>query len=273
MDADHFEYWKRVGAKVSSHVHGQRDQAFDQALIEGLALYSFITEDFRAKTTKNTDLVEKLGAMLILTQDILRGLLAAHRELSPVSLATLTRVAAEVHFNLRFIVSGPDPAKYADRYFRYQEIEKLIHDSKRPQSELSMLSPGTKDEIKKTCPEWIKPSGEFRTYWTAEPTLMKIAQVAKAAGLEDDYRDMYSTTSKFVHGSALVTNLYRGPHGVGAVGQRALCKQLATLALGYCTKNLKDFCEFFGVKHDEMAIAHWQHRLLEACQDVLPPGQ
>lgn len=267
-DMDHIDYWNRVSPRLLRYVQDQRDQAFDQVLLEALALYSFITEGLKTKATKNSESVEKLGSMVVLTQDILRGLIASHRELSPVSLAALNRIAIEIHINLRFITGSSDPIKYADRYFRFQEIEKLIHDEKRLDPDLSMLPAGKKEEIKKTCPEWIEPTGKLKTYWTAESALRKVIDIAKAAGLEGEYRGMYSMTSKFIHGSAIVTSLYSGPRGVNAIGQRAFCKRLASITLDYCTNILKDLCSFFGVTYDRTALTHWRLRKMEACKDV-----
>ena len=106
----------------------------------------------RAKVTKKQEHVDQLAAPLILTQDILRGLIAGERELSPVTLAALARIALEVHVNLRFITKGPDPAKYADRYSRYGEVEKLIHDRRRGPSEPFMVSPALEAAIRSKCP-------------------------------------------------------------------------------------------------------------------------
>ena len=150
--ADHLKYWADVDPRLSAFVRSQFDKPLDQALLEALALYSFVTEDFKAKVTKKQEHVDQLAAPLILTQDILRGLIAGERELSPVTLAALARIALEVHVNLRFITKGPDPAKYADRYSRYGEVEKLIHDRRRGPSEPFMVSPALEAAIRSKCP-------------------------------------------------------------------------------------------------------------------------
>jgi hypothetical protein len=146
---------------VLAFVANQRDQAPDQALLEPLALFSFVTEDFKAKATKKQEHIEQLATMVILTQDVLRELIAGERESSPVTLAALARIALEVHVNLRFITKGPDPAKYADRYRRCAEIEKLTYQRGRPK-ELRCFLLQWRQTSEPTAPNGSSPTDNSR---------------------------------------------------------------------------------------------------------------
>src|SRR2546430_249121 len=126
---NHMEYAQAVGPRLDQFINQQRDPAVEAALAEGFFLFSFVMEDFKEKATKNADLFLKIGIQLITMQDALRMLHVAVAGLSTVTVATLTRVALEHYCKLKFIITSDNPALYADRYERFAQIERLIHDS------------------------------------------------------------------------------------------------------------------------------------------------
>lgn len=273
-DKNHLEYAQRVGPLLDQFVNQQRDLPVEAVLVEGFFLASFVMEDFKAKATKNAELFDKLGIQLITMQDALRMLHVAVAGLSTVTVATLTRVVLEQRAKLKFIFTREDPALYADRFERFGQVERLIHDSTKEDG-AKMISPAELERIGKLCPEWIVTKENkkkrrpvvngFWSNWTADERYTSIRAVAEAAGMLDEYETTYAMTSKFVHGSSLLENLYRGPQGnIGPVGQPVHCKRMAFLAVKNALDAVKEAAQFFGVPWNDDHCAEWKYRLLEA---------
>lgn len=264
---DHLQYWDYVAPRLGVFVQQQYDAAFDHALLEALAFYSFTSENLSDRATQRKEDVPKAAPLIIITQDILRGLLAAHRDLSLVSLAALARVALEARITSHFIITSDDPPKYLDRYFRFADVRALIDDfHKMKAGELSLLSPHRREQLEGNATEWVRKklagkNGGYLDAWTAEEGLGSVAKIAEVAGLGPEYRSTYAVTSKYVHCSSMVRGLYSGPNGMNAIGQKEHCRTLATLGMGHAMAVLSDLCEYFGVPFDRVAHGGWVVRL------------
>lgn len=269
---NHVEYAAAVAPRLQKFIDGQRDRKFELALGGAFSLYSFITEDFRAKATANLEIYDCIGVMMVEVQDAFRGILHGQASLSPVTLAALTRVALEVRFNLEFIVSRDDPAVWADRYKRYGQVSTLAHDVGKP-SDQRRLSEEEVARIRRACGEWVRerPEGglKFNFNWTADSRFDSLKKIAAAVGLTPDYESTYSVTSNYVHGTYLLINAYHGPQGIGPVGGVGKCKQMAFLGANHCLSTMKAACAFFGVPLDDLVYALAREAMREACRDLL----
>jgi len=273
----HHDYAADVGPKLQQFIEQQRDRPFENVLGEAFMLFSWVMEDFEAKTktTQQKEMFKKLGIILIEMQDALRGLHAGQVDLSAVTVAALARIIFELRCNLRFIFTRKDPALYADRFNRFAGIEKLVHDDRKLAGQ-RMLSPAERDRIQKDCPEWIKrkKSGEIRydLNWTADPQFDSFKKIAEAAGLLTEWEIMYDVTSKFVHGSPLLVNGYRSPNGhVGPIGRPDHVKQTSAIGAKWAIDALMDAARFFGVPFERFTQAQWWARLIAASKELLPP--
>jgi len=262
------DYAQAVGQQLQSHLEKLRDHPFEESLLEAVLLYSFTIEGMEAKASNHVQVLKRVGVILVALNDVLRGILAAQQNLCPMALATSARVATELAAKLRFIVTGPDPEKYSDRYWRHQQIEKLLHDQRKPKPRLTKAEV---DSILARCPEWIrkKSDGSHRLSdnWTAESQFDSLAKVAKAADMADDDERLYSVTSKYVHGSPLMAHGYREGASIGALGDPKRCKQMASLGALQCMVALRVACEFFGIEW-EANYRPWQARFLEVVDDI-----
>jgi hypothetical protein len=210
------EYRNAVAPHLDAMIAARRDPECEDVLAHAFLLFSFVIEDMQAKATKNKEILNQIGIMLVELQDVLRGVVHGMNVVSPVVIAALLRVAFEVRCNLQFIFSRPDPGLFADRYRRFARVSELAYDeSLAPEQRL--IKPQTRQDILKACAEWItvKPNGElhFGHNWTHQKEFRSVKQRAEALGLASDYRAAYAATSQYVHGTALLWNGYRGPDG------------------------------------------------------------
>lgn len=120
------DYWKGVGPRLRAHLESQRDRKFEAALTEGVARFSFAVAGFSKRAARNQELLPKVTGLLVVNHDVVLSVLPAYVHLSPATLAALARIAFEAHVNFSFIAASDDPAKWADRYFRFGEVEKLL---------------------------------------------------------------------------------------------------------------------------------------------------
>jgi len=270
---DHHSYWRDVAPRLNAHVEKHRDAAFEAALIEALALFSFVQETFQLESTQNQHLLGHLAPMMVETLDILRALPAAMAELSPVALASLARISFEVHCNLVFITGTGDAPKWADRYARFSQVQKLLREHKRPDDRRAIFSDAELAAIRNSCQEWIritkKGKEEILTHWTADDRARTLRQIATRIGMLGEYGTVYSATSAFVHGASSVGNFYLSSGGLGAIGSPAVCKRLAYLGAHYSIKTLIAASQFFGVPISDDALDTWRGGLIESSKELL----
>lgn len=255
------EYRNAIAPHLDAVIASRRDPECELVVAHAFLLFSFVIEDMQAKATKNKEILDKIGIMLVELQDVLRGLVHGMNVVSPVVLGALLRVSFEVRCNFQFIVTRSDPALFADRYKRYGRVSELEHDLSLPPEE-RIVKPGTREDILKTCAEWIttKANGDLRFGhdWTLQNEFSSLKKRADALGLASDYLKVYGATSQFVHGTALLWNGYRGPDGtVGPIGTTGQCRWMAMLAAMHCMNVVQDAASFFGFECDQREYDLW----------------
>jgi hypothetical protein len=263
------EYWSDISQRLERHINNKRNKIVENCLTHSFAFYSFVEESFITRTTKNQALLQHTSIMLVHMQDVLRGLISAQAELSPVATAALLRIALEVRCNQLFIIKSSDPAMYADRYSRYAGVEKLLHDQHEPLDAHRLLSADEAGRIRSTCPEWLNSSGKVEVmHWTADKKYNSLKKLADAVGLSDEYRKLYSFGSKFIHGSKLLENLYAPNGSLGALSNPELCSQLSVLAAAQSVHMIREATNFFGVPLPEDDYAAWLHNWLQCYESL-----
>jgi Family of unknown function (DUF5677) len=120
--------------------------------------------------------------------------------------------------------------------------------------------------IVQDCHEWFE-NGKLRKrpHWTAEKEADSLKKLALKVGLEDDYRAMYSLTSKYIHGSSLLRNTYR----TGCVGNPRDNCGLALMACSHCIDLLKALATFFGVPYATDDELQW-HIYVSKAHEMVP---
>lgn len=93
------------------------------------------------------------------------------------------------------------------------------------------------------------PSGNLvkNLHWTAEPG-KNLREIAKAVGKEDMYISLYATNSKFVHGSNIVSNLYRDDKmQLHFNGRPDHCARMAILTCQFWLETIEAHFAYFGI--------------------------
>jgi hypothetical protein len=260
IERDVMGYWEVFGPRLQAEVQRRIILEVDQAVLFSVAFYSCVMETFTARATKNQPLLDKIGAAIVHVQDALRGVLAGYRDQSPVTLAAAHRIALEQRCNMRFVFQSGDPAKYADRWWRFLEVERFLWESKRIDPAQPVVPPAELARIQGMCPEWIQNGKVVRKHWTAEPSINSFRDVAERVGMLNDYLSMYSSTSKFVHGSPLLKNIYRGV----CLGAPAENGTQAMLGSTHSIYMLTEMAEAFGVAYRKDDYIQWAARIVAA---------
>ena len=254
-------YWNEIKDRLRAEVNKRIMPEVDQAVLFSIAWFSCVQETFLERATKHQDWVGNLGAALVHIQDVLRGVLAGYREQSPVTLAAMHRIALEVRCTMAFILRSEEPRKYADRWWRYMDVQRYLYDlPKRPEEK--MISPAEKSRIESTCTELFEDGKVRIKYWTADPSSSKFRVIAERVGMLEDYQTMYELTSTFVHGSALLRNAYR----TGCVGIAADNARQALFPCKHAIEMLIEMADFFGVPYRQDDHAEWSVRTVAAME-------
>jgi hypothetical protein len=205
--------------------------------------------------------------MLVVLEDLLRCLVHTQRGLSPVGAAALQRMALEIRCNFLFITKGPDPKKYADLYARYADVERVLHDQFNGPDDPPMLRSGEEASIRARCPEWFtNASGKVGVmHWTADASLKSLKALSKRVCLENEYHQLYGSSSMFVHGSSQLRNVYQHPvKGIGSLATPTTCTQMTLITTMHCMKTLEVAVDYFGVPSFEPDHINWGLMWLDA---------
>lgn len=261
-----FKYWKGVAPRFDAFLQANENPLVRRYLLNSFAIFSFVIEDFDNKTAKHSDLRPKLSVFLVEIHDLVRGVIANHAHMTLSPLALILRTAFEIQVHFRFIVKSPDPAKWADLYDRYQEVEQLLGAKSSP----GIPDPTEADfeRVATRNPEWFKHGTHTPMdgiNWTADKRL-NLREMAKVphVNLEEEYKSLYKTNSKFTHASPLIRNMYRKGGSLRSVPDRKQSDQLAMLAATTCLKILEEACEFFGANFPKYDYCIVCNDMLEA---------
>lgn len=252
--SDEFKkYWKDTSQHLSTYVTSKRDHEVEQLITSTLFFFAYSTEDLTSKVTKNQNDLNKLNSYIIIAIDTLRGLLRCQEELSLASLSLLNRMTFEIHCNLQYMFSHQSPAQMIDRNFRFGDVEKYKHSQQIGAA--VKLSREQEIQIKKNCPEWFDVSGKLikaHYCWNAEPTVGNFREITKVLKMEEQYVSLYSTNSKFVHGSSLTLNMYRdNKKKVHFNGSTIFCSSISIATCNYWLDTLENYTNYFGITINE----------------------
>ena len=95
-----------------------------------------------------------------------------------------------------------------------------------------------------------------QVHWSAVKGMNLRAMAAvKHVDLEEDYKSLYKTQSKFTHASPLIANMYRKAGGLRCIPSPEQSTELALLAIVLCMRTLEEFYEFLGIIWPAMEFA------------------
>jgi hypothetical protein len=195
--------------------------------------------------------------------DILRGILFAQKNLLLATSAFHLRSAFEIRCNLKFIFQHTNPKQQCERlsdFFRYEQIVG---------SRLSPNLPYEGEPVEKAFaqrhPYWAnKSTGLLKNNadWNGEGKGFK--EICDDLGWQDQYFQMFKITSKFVHGSPIVRNMYQqAGKGMGCIPDSKHPTMFSLLATNTITDCLMEYCEFFGVEFPELDYRIIQTEMLK----------
>ena len=250
---DFKKYWEDTSRHLSTYVSSKRDLEVEQLITSTLFFFAFSTENLSTETRKNKSDLYKLSSYVIIGIDTLRGLLRSQEELSLATLSLLNRMTFEIHCNLLYMFNHQSPSQMIDRNFRFGEVEKYKHSQQRDAT--VKLSEEQKNQIKKACPEWFDTNGTLRRdnyCWNAEPTVGNFREITKVLKMEEQYVSLYSTNSKFVHGSSLTLNMYKdNKQRIHFNGNPVFCSSISIATCNYWLDTLESFTNYFGIQINE----------------------
>jgi hypothetical protein len=245
---NHNEYWEYLEPRLAIHLANSVDSEVVAALMECLKHFSFCTEGLKAKIKANKLIAPKLDLFLVFGLDHLRCANLLYKNLNLAPAAISARATLENWVNLRFIVKDKRPKHFADLYFRYQEIFKLMSLKKSP-----FLDPLSSEDEKKVLsenPEWVdNETGRLfkQTHWTAKKGMTFMTMLSNLK--MEKYYSLYKTCSQFTHASSITINLYNSPNGFGAIAQEIQSRRMCLLIAIFAMETLTDYCNFFKVDY------------------------
>lgn len=261
------EYWDEIAGKLDADIKGRRLPDAEKYIDYALGFYSYMTEDLIEKVTKNGDIVKHTFPLMVELQDILRAILFAQRHLLLATSALHLRTSFEIRCNLNYIFQHTDPKTICERlsyFFRYEQIVG---------SRLSPTLPYEGEAVEKKFasehPYWAnKKSGLLRdsACWNGEDKSLK--DICIDLKWEPEYFQMFKLTSKFVHGSPIVRNLYLTKTGLGCIPDTKHPTMFSLLATNNITECLMEYCKFFGIDFPETDYRSIQSEMLKV-QKVL----
>ncbi|WP_413294667.1 DUF5677 domain-containing protein [Bdellovibrio sp. HCB185ZH] len=254
------EYWKTVGPALEKFIVGQHNEPASQYLLSSYAYYSFSLEGLPKKIQKHNELVENAYPLLMQLQDILRGNLIAQDQLLLTNAGLNLRVAFEIRVNLRFIYQHDTPAVILQRLSDFFDYEVLMGRKNSP-----YLEPPSEEEEKVFCrkfPFWAKGDRLIsNAVWNGDGKTAK--DICDLVGMSNEYQSIFKMTSKLVHGSPLIKNLYRNCAGLNSIGNLETVTMFAALSTHHAMESLHEFFDFFGVEYDPLPYALIQRHMLQ----------
>ncbi len=256
-------YWADVEPRLAAEVAAQRNPQTVAALSDAVGLCGFVTEKPVSKVTRHAPEHLKLAPLILEQVDVLRGIRAAYDAQTVAALAVSLRTAFELRCGIVFVAKSGEVSKHADLFERFAHVERMRFARTDP---AKTKDPAELEAIaRQKAPEWFDPtSGKLlaRSHWTGPRRT--ILDVAKEAGLEQDYRTVYASTSMIAHGSYLVRNLYERPEAFRLVATREKCDQMAILGASNSLDALGEWCELFGIAYPRMDLVLIRRALLVA---------
>lgn len=275
-------FWNDLEPRLKAHLATVRDRDAEYIIRCFTGFAAYYVEDAHQLRTKNHDAAIQLAPLLMQNVDILRGLLAGMEALSVVTLAALARIAFETHVNLRWILSRPssDVPMFARRFAEFFNVERLVHEHDKYRSK--KIRAACLKEIEQKWPDWMDAKGKPIKHWTAlqvngramttsklceqideairaqkkaadpnwKPAPLGPDDLEELGEFESAYNGLYAMTSKPIHASSTIRNLYLTGESFGPLPNAKSCASMALLGASYCQKTLLRFLDFAGIGFD-----------------------
>lgn len=239
------DYGKRLRPSLAAFVSSERKPEVEEHLEEMFWLYSYVVEDFETKISRNKELCRSFFPMMVEIQDLMRGALVCQQNNLLASASLTLRTVFEIYVNAKFIFESSDPMKYLQRLIDFATCEELLGHKLSP----ALKSPPKEVEadFAKRHPYWATKDQKLKDspIWNGEGKSLKT--LCEDLKLGELYFRLYKPTSKFVHGSPVVRNLYRKGNAMGAIAPQPQTMRMTLLTADLVHKFLKDSCAFFGV--------------------------
>lgn len=259
---DWISYWKDVAVKLEGHIRSQRDENAESYIKCCFAFFSFVTEDFVAKATKNNDHIQAVTPMVIELQDILRATFMSQSFLTLATSAFNLRAAFEIRCNLVYSYKHASPAEMFQRLTDFIRYEQIVGSRLSPS--LGYEGETVEKEFASKHDYWRnKASGLLKDNadWNGEGK--KLKDICDELKWQDEYFQIFKISSKFQHGSPIVRNLYQTGKGIGCVGNPKFPTMFNLLCCHNICESLMETCEFFGVDFPELEYRKIQVKMLE----------
>ncbi len=241
-----FEYWNEVSIGLDKHIEASRNPQAEKYIICSLGLFSFITEELPDKCKKHKEIVQHLYPLIIELHDILRSTLLTQSHLLTATSAFNLRSAFEITSNLTYIYCHATPSIMCERLNAFYRYEQLIGAKYSPnlKAEPELIE----REFATKHPYWSKKDGLLKegADWTGEDLSFK--KITEKIGKSKDYYQIYKLTSKFLHGSPIVINLYRSKFGTSCVTDPKHSTMFNLMCAHAIMEGLKEFCNFFEIE-------------------------
>jgi hypothetical protein len=247
------KYRKRVELQFSSVVARSRKRDVEDWITSVLWFFAFSIDGGHSAVTQNKEHADPLWPSLIVLQDLLRGVIAAHEALSLLSIGLLYRTSVELKTNIQFMLQDPKEApELIARWRDFAAVESMRYHSKglagnaRPPTEAEWAP------LRKRRPYLFKKNGEPnpQAHWTGNPD-WKFRHVLEATMAKNRYDAFYSIPSLFVHANPIVISFY-DEQGTLNPFPRTNMPSVFTVATGLnALQVLRVFCEYFGIAIDD----------------------
>lgn len=247
---DWINYWNSLIPQLDNFFHTHAIPEAEQYLTNSFAFLSYTTEDFPKKIQKNKEASGYLVSILLESLDLSRSLIHCQRLLLLAPSALIYRTQFEIYCNLLLITKSENPLKTAKAFDDFKMFERLLWESKNEDD----LNPEKFKTILSNHPEWRKNNSDLVPHSKAHFTGKNgrtLFDFCKDLKLENEYEQIYRTTSKFVHASPVVTNLYSWPTQMSFISKPETLINLTLPAMEFSHKIIREICDFYGVTFSE----------------------
>lgn len=248
---DWVKYWDRVSVGLEEHINKNRIPEAEEYILKSFGFFSYMTEDISTKVTKYSDIFHKIYVLILELQDILRSTLINQQQLLLATSALNFRTAFEIAINLEFIYQHKNPEELIQRIEDFFTYEKIV--GSRLSKHLDSFSEEKEKEFADKHIYWKnKKTGLLRdsAQWNGEGLSFK--DIVIKLGREQEYYEIYKTTSKFAHGSPVIMNMYRTSTGMGCLTPPDRMSNMTIMCCHTIMEALMSFCNFFGVEFNEV---------------------
>jgi hypothetical protein len=248
---DWVNYWNSLAPSLEKHIEKHRIPEAESYIVKSFGFFSYVTEEISTKVTNHKELFAKVYVLIVELQDLLRSTLIAQQQLLLATSALNLRTAFEISCNLEFIYQHDNPEVMMQRMEDFFRYEKIVG------SRLSRFMDSVPEDEEKAFadkhPFWKNNrTGLLKDTATWNGEGLGFKQVAEKIGKEKEYVEIYKISSKFVHGSPVVINMYRSRWGTNCLTTPDRMTNMNMMCCHTIMEALMSFCNFFGVPFSEV---------------------